>query len=122
MPIKWKTNRIASFLVLNIALGFAGTVTIALFPKNAIAQSIVPDNTLGEESSNVTPNVEINGVESDRIEGGAQRGANLFHSFEEFNVQNGRGAYFANPAGIENILGRVTGNGASEILGTLGVQ
>ncbi|NES67358.1 MAG: filamentous hemagglutinin N-terminal domain-containing protein [Okeania sp. SIO2D1] len=80
-----------------------------------------PDSTLGEESSVVTPNININGIESDRVEGGAQRGANLFHSFEEFNIQQGRGVYFSNPDGVTNIFGRVTGNNVSNILGTLGV-
>ena len=123
MSIKWlRTFKLASFLVLSGAF--------ALKSENAISQNIVPDNTLGKESSTVTPNVEINGVESDkpngmasqRLEGGAQRGANLFHSFEEFNVDNGRKAYFSNPIGIKNIFSRVTGANASEILGTLGVS
>ena len=65
---------------------------------------ITPDNSLGAESSVVTPNVQIKGTPSDRIDGGATRGANLFHSFQEFNVNAGRGAYFSNPAGIANIL------------------
>ncbi|MGH2415862.1 MAG: filamentous hemagglutinin N-terminal domain-containing protein [Microcystaceae cyanobacterium] len=52
---------------------------------------------------------------------GATRGANLFHSFLEFNVGEGREVYFANPAGIENIMSRVTGGNASNILGRLGV-
>ncbi|MEH2181599.1 MAG: filamentous hemagglutinin N-terminal domain-containing protein [Nostoc sp.] len=55
------------------------------------------------------------------MEGGAIRGANLFHSFQEFNVRDGRGAYFNNPAGIESIFSRVTGNNASNINGKLGV-
>jgi filamentous hemagglutinin family protein len=67
------------------------------------------------------PNVSINGINSDRIDGGAIRGSNLFHSFQEFNIDNGRGAYFANPENISNILSRVTGNNLSNILGTLGV-
>jgi filamentous hemagglutinin family protein len=58
---------------------------------------------------------------ADQIDGGATRGANLFHSFREFNVGEGRSAYFSNPAGIENILTRVTGTNPSNILGTLGV-
>lgn len=49
---------------------------------------ITPDGTLGEERSVVTPEV-IRGKLSDRIDGGAQRGANLFHSFREFNVKEG---------------------------------
>ncbi len=82
---------------------------------------IVPDNTLGAESSIVTPNVNINGIQGDRIDGGAIRGANLFHSFEQLSVLEGRGAYFTNPAGIANILSRVTGANRSNILGRLGV-
>lgn len=104
------------------AFGFAVSQTFASWCNCAFAQSnIVPDNTLGAESSAVTPNVDINGIKSDRIDGGAIRGANLFHSFQEFNIDEGRGAYFTNPAGIENILSRVTGGNASNILGKLGV-
>ncbi len=92
---------------------------IALAPKVAYGQ-IVPDETLGEESSTVRQDV-VKDVDSDVIEGGATRGANLFHSFQEFNVEAGRGAYFDNPAAIDNILSRVTGSNSSSILGTLGV-
>ncbi|MDF0555495.1 filamentous hemagglutinin N-terminal domain-containing protein [Kamptonema sp. UHCC 0994] len=95
-------------------------VTLLLLPTSAIAQ-IVPDNSLGAESSRTVPDT-INNLPSDRIEGGANRGVNLFHSFREFNVGEGRGAYFANPNGILNIFTRVTGGNPSNILGTLGVQ
>ncbi|MGI2906876.1 filamentous hemagglutinin N-terminal domain-containing protein [Tolypothrix sp. VBCCA 56010] len=91
-----------------------------LCSQRAIAQ-IVPDRTLGGESSIVTPNVDIKGVPSDRIDAGAIRGANLFHSFQEFNIREGRGAYFSNPTGVENIFSRVTGTNASNIFGKLGV-
>nr|WP_299485883.1 filamentous hemagglutinin N-terminal domain-containing protein [Acaryochloris sp. IP29b_bin.137] len=65
----------------------------------------------------------VNSIDSrrDRIDGGATRGSNLFHSFEAFNVDVGRSVYFANPSGIENILSRVTGSTPSHILGRLGV-
>jgi filamentous hemagglutinin family protein len=87
-----------------------------------LAQSrIAPDETLGYQNSRVTPNVEIKGTPSEQIDGGARRGGNLFHSFREFNVNEGRGAYFTNPAGVENIFSRVTGGNPSEILGKLGV-
>ncbi|MBF2019987.1 MAG: filamentous hemagglutinin N-terminal domain-containing protein [Hydrococcus sp. C42_A2020_068] len=82
----------------------------------AIAQ-IIPDNTLGNESSVVNPIDQQN----ERIDGGATRGENLFHSFQEFNVGEGKGVYFANPGGITNILSRVTGGNPSHILGRLGV-
>jgi filamentous hemagglutinin family protein len=81
---------------------------------------IEPDTTLGRERSRVTPTT-INNLSSDRIDGGARRGANLFHSFQEFNINRGRGAYFNNPQGVQNILSRVTGDNPSQILGTLGV-
>jgi filamentous hemagglutinin family protein len=96
------------------------TTIVCAVPLAAIAQ-IVPDNTLGSENSVVVPNQNIRGIDSDRIDGGAVRGGNLFHSFEEFNIDEGRGAYFSNPDNIVNILSRVTGGNVSEILGTLGV-
>ncbi|NEP00125.1 MAG: S-layer family protein [Symploca sp. SIO2E9] len=92
-----------------------------LLNPSYISAQITPDATLGQESSVVTPNVEINGISSTQIDGGAIRDTNLFHSFEQFSIDAGEGAYFTNPIGIENILSRVTGNSPSNILGTLGV-
>ncbi|BAY92237.1 MULTISPECIES: two-partner secretion domain-containing protein [unclassified Tolypothrix] len=83
---------------------------------------ITPDNTLGAEASSITPNTLINGENADLINGGAQRGSNLFHSFTEFNINDGQRVYFGNPSGVQNILTRVTGVNASNILGTLGVN
>ncbi|HEY9853238.1 MAG TPA: filamentous hemagglutinin N-terminal domain-containing protein [Leptolyngbyaceae cyanobacterium] len=105
---KFKKSAIAIILVGN------GSIAIPSHP--AFAQ-IVPDTTLGNENSTVTP------IDStfDRIDGGATRGINLFHSFQEFNIDEGRGVYFTNPAGIQNIFSRVTGTNLSQILGTLGV-
>ncbi len=91
-----------------------------LTTDSALAQ-LIPDATLGNESSVITPNANINGLASDKIDGGATRGANLFHSFGQFNVGEGRGVYFSNSGGIERILTRVTGGNSSNILGTLGV-
>ncbi|MBD2208617.1 S-layer family protein [Nostoc linckia FACHB-104] len=83
---------------------------------------IIPDNTLGAEASSITPNTLINGTNADLINGGAQRGGNLFHSFTEFNINDRQRVYFGNPSGVQNILTRVTGGNASNILGTLGVN
>ncbi|MDX2100846.1 MAG: filamentous hemagglutinin N-terminal domain-containing protein, partial [Leptolyngbyaceae cyanobacterium bins.59] len=87
---------------------------------SALAQ-IQPDRTLGSESSVVAPE-SINGFPLEVIHGGALRGANLFHSFLEFNVLEGQTAYFANPVGVSQILTRVTGSNPSQILGKLGVD
>ncbi|MDZ8186265.1 MAG: filamentous hemagglutinin N-terminal domain-containing protein [Nostoc sp. ChiSLP02] len=83
---------------------------------------IIPDNTLGTEASGLNQNQIINGKVADGIEGGARRDSNLFHSFSEFNINQGQRVYFANPTGVENILTRVTGGKASNIFGTLGVD
>ena len=102
-----------------LQLILCGFITVTSTPANA---QITPDNTLGVESSRLTPNVQINGASADRIDGGAVRGSNLFHSFTDFNINDGQRVYFGNPTGIENILTRVTGISASNIFGTLGVD
>ena len=104
--------------------GWAIALTTAIFiiPPSPIQAQLIPDNSLGAESSRITPNVLIQGLSADQIEGGATRGVNLFHSFRDFNVANGQRVYFANPNEISNILTRVTGNSSSEILGRLGVN
>ncbi|NEO70615.1 filamentous hemagglutinin N-terminal domain-containing protein [Moorena sp. SIO3H5] len=96
-------------------------VLCSLLGATTALGQITPDNTLGNERSVVTPNVNINGALADLIEGGAIRDSNLFHSFQDFNVAEFGRVYFANPAGIQNILSRVTGTNVSNILGTLGV-
>ena len=98
-----------------------GCFFLIFFNKTAKAQ-IIPDNTLGAKASRITPNVLINGVNADRIDGGAQRGINLFHSFSEFNIEDGQRVYFGNPSLVENIFSRITGNSASDIFGVLGVD
>jgi filamentous hemagglutinin family protein len=95
---------------------------LGLLCPTAIAQSaLTPDNTLGAEGSQINSG-SVRGLPATLIEGGATRGANLFHSFQDFNVAAGQRVYFANPVGIESILGRVTGGNATQIFGTLGVN
>ena len=100
----WKQFILAISLILSI-------------PAVASSQ-ITPDNTLEAESSVVNSVDELRQI----IEGGAIRGENLFHSFEEFNVGENLEVYFANPETVNNIFSRVTGNEVSKILGTLGVE
>ncbi|HBL15084.1 MAG TPA: hypothetical protein DD379_27565, partial [Cyanobacteria bacterium UBA11162] len=97
-----------------------GVVWVA--PSHPTLAQITPDRSLRGEDSVVIRNVNINGSLADRIDGGATRGSNLFHSFKEFNINDGQRVYFNSPVGIENIFSRVTGTDPSDILGTLGVE
>ncbi len=98
----------------SVLFGLSVTLSLsAAFPVNA---QLTPDNTLGKENSLVTPSQLLQ-----RIDGGAIRGSNLFHSFKEFNIDSGKSVYFSNPTAIENILTRVTGKNPSNIFGKLGV-
>ncbi|KST65761.1 two-partner secretion domain-containing protein [Mastigocoleus testarum] len=93
------------------------SVTLSLGTAVQVQAQLVPDNTLGEENSIITPVDSL----KNQIDGGAIRGSNLFHSFKEFNIGNGKSVYFNNPGAIQNILTRVTGSNPSSILGKLGV-
>ncbi len=103
--------------------GLAGTLTIGgvLATGDRVQAQIVLDPSLGPENSSIVENLLIQGIPSDRIDGGATRGINLFHSFLQLNVAAGRGVYFSNPIGIQNILARVVGGNPSLISGRLGV-
>ncbi|MFG6099938.1 S-layer family protein [Leptothoe sp. ISB3NOV94-8A] len=113
-----------SLKTLHLTLWFIASVSLW---QQAIAQNnILPDNTLPiEEQSQVldtpvnTPGSPIDTLRL--IQGGAERGQNLFHSFSAFNIADTEAAYFItlNPD-IENIISRVTGNDTSDILGLLG--
>jgi filamentous hemagglutinin family protein len=119
--------QIAPHLAISASIGSIGIAAfLNVSFQSAVSAQVIPDQTLGAESSSLdpNPNIKINGTPSNVIKGGATRGGNLFHSFETFNVGEGRGAYFDQPVGIQRILSRVTGKGISnrsEILGVLGV-
>lgn len=105
MPTGSRSVRMAAAIAL---------LSLATFPTSTQAQ-ITPDSTLGSENSTVTQAAIVRGELADLIEGGAARDGNLFHSFLEFNVNQGQRVYFANPDGIESILSRITGGDPSNI-------
>ncbi|NEO29487.1 MAG: S-layer family protein [Symploca sp. SIO3C6] len=110
-----------NFLDQGWHLSFAGSLTLVIAiaaGNDSVLAQITPDGSLGAETSVVTPMAP----NIDNITGGAVRGSNLFHSFEQFNIGEGQEASFISPTGIENVLTRVTGGTLSEILGTLGVS
>ena len=128
LAMKFKEILVGALLLCNCQIAnSAGAVSrvselAPAISRNPLLAQITPDSTLGTENSTVTPDQNINGIPAELIEGGAERGANLFHSFEQFNVGDGQSVYFANPEGITNIFSRVTGSDVSDIMGTLGVN
>jgi filamentous hemagglutinin family protein len=80
-----------------------------------IINNIAPDTTLGTENSIVTPDTPT----LNRITGGATRGTNLFHSFQDLSIGTNQTAWFDNPTNIQSILVRVTGTNRSDIDGIL---
>lgn len=89
--------------------------------SEATAQ-ILPDATLGPESSNPNPGGIVNAQPAIVIEGGVIRDANLLHSFTDFNVGVNQRVYFNHDNTVNYIIARVTGGNPSNINGTLGVS
>jgi len=50
---------------------------------------------------------------------GETQGSNLFHSFQNFDIASGEIAGFSGPAGVTNILTRITGGSPSDISGSV---
>jgi filamentous hemagglutinin family protein len=74
---------------------------------------IVTDGTLGQRINLPAPHYQIT------QDLGKTMGANLFHSFEQFNLYPDETATFSGSAEIKNVISRVTGGNTSIIDGTL---
>lgn len=74
---------------------------------------IVTDGTVGPVQNLAGPDFQIG------AELGTIRGANLFHSFQTFNIYTGESATYTGPASIENVISRITGGEISTINGLL---
>nr|MDJ0576785.1 filamentous hemagglutinin N-terminal domain-containing protein [Xenococcaceae cyanobacterium MO_234.B1] len=94
-------------------LGFVTSIVSFLLTNPTSAQ-LIPDKTLGNENSIVNYIDNIT-----KIEGGAIRGNNLFHSFQDFNVNYNQEIFFNNPTNIQSIFTRVTGGNISQIDGLI---
>jgi filamentous hemagglutinin family protein len=84
-----------------------------LWPRLAHTQNITIDGSLGPAQTLSGPNYTVGAAL------GQQAGGNLFQSFGAFSLNAGENANFTGPASVTNILGRVTGGGASTINGSI---
>ncbi len=86
-------------------------------------QAVTPITPSGLHTTVSAPSTLPSGQTQFDITGGTRPGggANLFHSFGDFNVPNNNIANFLNDSGLatSNILGRVTGGNLSNIFGTI---
>ncbi len=89
------------------------SVSLALAVISAAHGQMATDGTVGPKQSLSGPNYAIG------ADLGTQRGANLFHSFQTFNINTGESATFTGPGGLQNVISRVTGGALSNIDGTL---
>ncbi len=93
---------------------WTGTASSLLVCLVALAHAeVVLDGTVGQKGAVSGPNYVI----TDKM--GSQAGANLFHSFETFNINTGESGTFTGPGGIQNVIGRITGGASSLIDGRL---
>ncbi|MGD8570439.1 MAG: filamentous hemagglutinin N-terminal domain-containing protein [Gammaproteobacteria bacterium] len=99
------------FTRTRLAQIISGALAICSTPT--VLAEVTFDGSMGEPGTLQGANMEIT---ADR---GQIRGDNLFHSFSQFNINQGESANFSGPANVQNIVGRVTGNDASNIDGTL---
>ena len=84
-----------------------------VFLQSLASAQVVPDSTLGADNSLVSGDTDV------RIDGGAQKGGNLFHSFEAFSVPEGGAVLFNNTLDVDRILTRITGPNATAIDGLI---
>lgn len=99
--------------------GFALCV-IALSDAASGAGGIRTDGTVGAHGNWLGRPHSLNGADvTITQEMGSTSGRNLFHSFSEFNVNQGQTVTFTGDGALKNVISRVTGGSASDIAGTL---
>jgi filamentous hemagglutinin family protein len=105
---------------VGIASLFGATALMLDTPAHAQVQPPQADLSLNGTGTIVTPVVTPDGTRFD-IDRGIQSGTNLFHSFQQFGLNQNQIANFLSKPEIQNILGRVVGGNASVINGSIQV-
>jgi len=88
------------------------TIPILINSLGANAEVIL-DGSLGRNGALPGPNYLIG------ADLGQQHGGNLFHSFQDFNLNRFESATFSGPNSINNIISRITGGNPSNIDGLI---
>ncbi|MDM8565656.1 filamentous hemagglutinin N-terminal domain-containing protein [Candidatus Halobeggiatoa sp. HSG11] len=86
---------------------------ILLIITLSINAEIITDGTLGLQINLPGPDFQI------IPDLGQQHSGNLFHSFQDFNLNSSESATFSGPNSVQNIISRVTGGNPSNIDGQL---
>ena len=86
---------------------------ILLTLNNQLYAEVITDGSLGVQLNLPGPDFQI------EANLGQQVGGNLFHSFQDFNLQNHESATFSGPDSVNIIFSRVTGGNSSQINGTI---
>ncbi|MBE9563569.1 MAG: filamentous hemagglutinin N-terminal domain-containing protein, partial [Proteobacteria bacterium] len=95
---------------------FLRKISILILISYSVNAEVITDGTLGQHINLSGPNFQIT---SDL---GEQHGGNLFHSFQDFNLNSSESAIFSgsnNINNINNIISRVTGGNPSNIDGLI---
>ncbi len=84
-----------------------------LYVENSFSETISTDGSMGNSQVFNGTNVSIS------QDVGTTVGNNLFHSFSEFNINQGQTVTFTGADNLQNVISRVTGGNPSVIDGTL---
>lgn len=102
----------------------AGAVLCQAISLNCLAAGagiVLDGSTTPGNNAAQALTADSNGVINIDASVGSGVGANLFHSFQEFNVDSGQIAEFTDStqSSYSNVIARVTGNNASQIFGSV---
>ncbi len=86
---------------------------ILLLISHSLNAEVITDGTLGQDINLSGPDFQIT------PDLGQQHGNNLFHSFQDFNLNSFESAIFSRSNSINNIISRVTGGNPSNIDGLI---
>ena len=93
--------------------GFVYFLFGSLFNGLTLWCQVILDGTMGRDGALPGPDYNIT------QDLGTIEGSNLFHSFSQFNIENGESATFSGAESVSNIFSRVTGGAPSTIDGRL---